>query len=157
MMTVRISVVVLAVTALSLYVADRAAGASTLRTTLIPGAVVGCDPTIDPEYGGLTDLATGDVTLSGYACDGVALYARPAAVRLGLARRWRLAKDPDWYVGVGVLVALHEAAHRRGIVDETDAECAAVAAATPLLDRWQRAYALRFDAGLPANYHAHAC
>ena len=101
------------------------------------------------------------ITLGAVACEAVKI-AGPQA-----RRRFRgiYASENAFVVGGGLLVLLHEAAHASGIVDETDAECAALAKLPLFLRRYLAPFDARrgmlavfmFDRAMPPEYHTHSC
>jgi hypothetical protein len=96
------------------------------------------------------------VWLDTEVCVGVLLWRKP--------QRWvdRFEKahpsvPVDSYIAVGVVSAAHEATHAKGVVDETDTQCAAMRIARPLLGPIEWRAALYDDGTLPAAYHTHPC
>jgi hypothetical protein len=129
-----------------------------LLDRLFPTVPVECDPQIDREAAGLTAGDGSSVRFASYVCVGLLLFRASPRWRAGFVySNPQLRMDPDALVGIAVLVMLHEEQHVAGVLDETDAECNALALAPGYLAAQQLHYALGYDAELPADYHAHAC
>lgn len=134
--------------------------ASQLVHTEAPSAPVQCSSQVvaDGNYGE-TLVPGGQISLAPQICLGDWLYElsplRRAEVKI-LDPKLRVYR----LIGVAVLVTLHEGAHSfYETTDETFAECQGMARALPLLSAWPAAeWAVnQYDAGLPSEYHAHAC
>lgn len=121
-----------------------------------PAAVVRCDGALDRRYYAITGRQARDVTLGPVVCTGLFLYDATPAYRALFAYA-NPAVNVNYAIGVGVLVALHEAQHAAGTDSEAQAECAAMRDAPALLDPDQLVYAQRYDASLPAGYHGASC
>jgi hypothetical protein len=124
---------------------------------------VSCSPHLE-DQGTMGVTYWQRIVLGPTACAGILIAALTPRGREEvelLNPRIGIAQDE----GVGLEVLLHEAAHASGIVDETNAQCAAMSHIRAFLQSYGWGpksdalhEAIAFDRNdMPSRYHAHAC